>query len=355
MLIICLVLLGMTDAVAAPDSSGKPQPQAQPDIAQLQRSIVPDRQNTIPGLVLQDKMPLVPYLEYYIDSSYALDITEASSEQLRDKYELFAPERMPVYGTPGITWLRFVLQPVSEGTQTQAILLDMGSSTPGTPILYTPSFANGALEWQEIQPKGNYFELPRQSAQPIVCYLRVDGIPGFWFSPVLRTVADALSASDSIALYQQSPLVVLAVVFILCLFKGLVEPGQWRLWALLFLAACSVQAWSGLAPATGGYSAKTLASRCKALFAQPGGLASPGRTAHPALPARSRCNASSPCSQLPVDRKAHASLAPCHGHLHTQRSVGLRCGSTLLCALPHGHDHSAPCHSCWPARPALGL
>ena len=260
LLIICLVLLGMADAVAAPDSSGKPQPQAQPDIAQLQRSIVPDRQNTVPGLVLQDKMPLVPYLEYYIDSSYALDITEASSEQLRDKYELFAPERMPVYGTPGITWLRFVLQPVSEGTQTQAILLDMGSSTPGTPILYTPSFANGALEWQEIQPKGNYFELPRQSAQPIVCYLRVDGIPGFWFSPVLRTVADALSASDSIALYQQSPLVVLAVVFILCLFKGLVEPGQWRLWALLFLAACSVQAWSGLAPATGGYSAKTLAS-----------------------------------------------------------------------------------------------
>lgn len=258
LLILCLVLLGTTDAVAAPDPAGKAS--ALPDIAQLQRSIIPDRQNTVPALVLQDKMPLVPYLEYYIDSSYSLDITEASSAQLRDKYELFSTERMPLYGTPGITWLRFVLQPVAEGTQTQPLLLDMGSSTPGTPILYTPSFANGVLEWQEIQPRGNYFVLPRQDTQPVVCYLRVDGIPGFWFSPVLRTMADALSANSAIALYRQAPLIVLAVVFILCLFKGLVEPGQWRLWTLLFLAACAVQTWSGLAPATGGYSPRTLAA-----------------------------------------------------------------------------------------------
>lgn len=255
LLFVCLCLSAWTPALASPEEPA--QPAAIPDVAQLQRTLIPDRQNMVPSLVLQDSVTLVPYLEYYIDSSYAMDITEAASEQLRDKYELFAPERMPLYGAPGITWLRFVLQPRQDA---QSLLLDLGTSIPGTPVLYTPTFANGVLEWQELQPKNRYMELPAQGSMPVVCYLRIDGIPGFWFSPMVRTVQDAFSASEQSMLYQQAPLVALAVIFLFCLLKGLCEPGQWRLWTLLFLAACGVQTWSGLAPVTGGYSAMTLAS-----------------------------------------------------------------------------------------------
>ena len=255
-LCFCLSLTAMHTAVAAPAEPARP---GIPDVAQLQRSLVPDSQNMVPSLVLQDRVTLIPYLEYYIDSSYAMDVTEAASEQLRDKYELFAPERMPLCGAPGIIWLRFVLQPQQDAQQ-RALLLDLGTSIPGTPVLYTPSFASGVLEWQELQPKNRYLELPAQGSQPVVCYLRIDGIPGFWFSPMVRTVPDAFAASERSMLYQQAPLVALAVLFLFCLLKGLTEPGQWRLWTLLFLAACGVQAWSGLAPVTGGYSAMTLAS-----------------------------------------------------------------------------------------------
>ena len=89
-LCFCLSLTAMHTAVAAPAEPARP---GIPDVAQLQRSLVPDSQNMVPSLVLQDRVTLIPYLEYYIDSSYAMDVTEAASEQLRDKYELFAPER----------------------------------------------------------------------------------------------------------------------------------------------------------------------------------------------------------------------------------------------------------------------
>ncbi len=234
----------------------RPEALAQPDVARILATLLPDKPNPVPALVLQDSQPLTPYLEHLFDPDYSIDVNEAASIQYRHKFEIFAPERMPFFGAPGVTWLRFVLPALQDSNE--KLVLDLGSSVPGEPVLYSPSFATGTLEWQETAAKKGIIELPPLLETPQVCFLRVDGIPGFWFSP---TILKAQSASEHAGYpWHEATLVALCVVIVFCLLKGLVEPGQWRLWTLLYLAACATQAWSGIPSTMAGYSPRVLAS-----------------------------------------------------------------------------------------------
>lgn len=240
----------------AQDTQTRPEALAQPDVARILATLLPDKPNPVPALVLQDSQPLTPYLEHLFDPNYSIDVNEAASIQYRHRFEIFAPERMPFFGAPGITWLRFVLPALQDSNE--KLVLDLGSSVPGEPVLYSPSFATGTLEWQETGAKKGIIELPPLLETPQVCFLRVDGIPGFWFSP---TILKAQSASEHAGYpWHEAPLVALCVVIVFCLLKGLVEPGQWRLWTLLYLAACTTQAWSGIPSTMAGYSPRVLAS-----------------------------------------------------------------------------------------------
>ncbi len=252
-------LLSVQPAFCAPKEAGtdSPLPQAQRDISQIQKELLPDNQTFVPALVLQDNLLLTPYLEYYVDPTFSVDISEIATAQYADKFQLFSPDRLPLFQT-GVTWLRFVLQPAQGTSAPVPLTLDIGTSVPGKAILYTPNLASGSLEWQEGHPTGTLLQLPQAVSAPLVCYLRLDGLPGWWFAPTVRTLQSAAVVDTD--RYHQAALVALAVVFILCLLKGLSEPGQWRLWALLYLAAALLQTWSGFAPVNAGYSAQSLAA-----------------------------------------------------------------------------------------------
>lgn len=49
-----------------------------------------------------------------------------------------------------------------------------------------------SVEWREIVlTQRAVFLLPEATSEPLTCYIRLDGLPGLWFEPMLRTPQDA--------------------------------------------------------------------------------------------------------------------------------------------------------------------
>lgn len=198
-------------------------------------------------------LSLMPYLDYLLDESGSLDIEEAAAPDRADSYVQLVLEKLP--RTEGVMWLRFTLAPLEGGERPATLLLDMGESIPGTPVLYEPerNDLSGALEWRESSPaQRNVLLLPEASAEPVTCYIRLDGLPGLWFSPMVRTPADAATNWGSLA--RTASILSLGVVMLLCLLRGISENGQWRIWTALYVAVALGQALLGM-PGVGGHGA----------------------------------------------------------------------------------------------------
>ena len=273
-ILAAVIFLGTGQSVQAAPAPKAPEPaiQQQQDKDSVLRQLIPAKQTMVPGLITQDHLRIIPYLEFYLDTE-STDISEISSQQSQEKFLLFDPDRLEKTAT-GTLWLRFILpasQPQADTLDTAAaassrLVLDLGSSIPGSPVLYTPAVTNeGTLEWRETHPDGNTLLLPEASSSvPLTCFLRIDGIPGTWFSPVIKTADSVIAASGT---WQSSywhliGLGILGALFLTCLFKGLVEPEQWRIWMLLYLACAAAQSWSGLPKPEGIYTAKSIAALC---------------------------------------------------------------------------------------------
>lgn len=191
------------------------------------------------------EMPLLPYLDYYIDETLSMDIEEAAAPGLAASYKPFSLESLP--RVEGITWLRFTISPLPPETRPATFLLDMGQSIPGKPTLFDPerNELSGALEWHENFPAHrNILLLPEEGPQPVTCYIKLEGLPGPWFSPVIRTPQNA--ASNLLGLSRTGAILALAVVMLLCLLRGASEKGQWRIWAGLYVAAALLQGLLGM-------------------------------------------------------------------------------------------------------------
>lgn len=204
--------------------------------------------NTQPMLQVQAKfgsIPLLPYLDYYLDESGSMDVEEIASRELSDSFSAFSMEKLPA--ATGVLWLRFTLAPVSPPERSPVLLLDIGPCAPGIPTLYGPekNELSGALEWRETYPGNrNIMLLPEAGQEPVPCYLRLDGLPGLWFGPTVRTPQDAASNWGSLAL--SGAVLALGVVMFLCLLRGLSERGQWRIWTALYVFFALLQAFAGL-------------------------------------------------------------------------------------------------------------
>ncbi len=274
-ILAAVVFLGTGPAVQAAPAPKTPDPavQQQHDKDSVLRQLVPAKQTMVPGLITQDSLRIIPYLEFYLDTE-STDISEISSPQSQEKFLLFDPARLEKTAT-GTLWLRFVLPEThpqadmlgaADTAASSRLVLDLGSSIPGSPVLYTPAVTNeGTLEWRETHPEGNTILLPESGTNvPLTCFLRIDGVPGTWFSPVIKTAESVVTASGT---WQSSywhliGLGVLGALFLTCLFKGLVEPEQWRIWMLLYLACAAAQSWAGLPRPEGIYTAKSIAALC---------------------------------------------------------------------------------------------
>lgn len=193
--------------------------------------------------------PLLPYLEYLLDESGTLDVEEAAAPGKAGEYRPLALRELP--RASGVMWLRFTLAPLIGDARPATLLLDMGESVPGVPLLYEPvlNSLSGALEWRESAPaQRNVLLLPEAGSEAQTCYIRLDGLPGLWFAPMMRTPQNAAGNWGSLS--GTGAALALGVVMLLCLLRGLSEKGQWRVWTALYVAVALAQGIMGM-PASG--------------------------------------------------------------------------------------------------------
>ena len=199
----------------------------------------------LPASIEGMKTPFLPYLDYLIDESGTLDVDEVA---LQDRTLEFQPLKMELLPRKsGTCWLRFSLAPLEQGQRPSVWLLDMGESSPGTPVLYTPQYngLNGVREWREVIPSERHvLLLPEAGPEEQLCYIRLPGLPGPWFSPTLRSPHDAATNWESLA--RPAAVLTLGVVMLLCMLRWFSEQGQWRIWTGFFVAASLVHGILGL-------------------------------------------------------------------------------------------------------------
>ncbi len=203
----------------------------------------------IPPVLRAASTPLLPDAQYFIDVTGTMDVEEAAAPSNSQMFKPLDVKALP--RVAGVMWLRFTLAPLPAGGHSQAMLLDMGPDVPADPVLYAPAAnpATDSVEWREILPSHrNVMLLPEPGAEFITCYIRLDGLPGIWFSPMLRTPQDAASNWGSLA--GTAALLALGVVMLLCLLRGLSERGQWRVWTALYVGVALLQGILGM-PAYG--------------------------------------------------------------------------------------------------------
>lgn len=237
---IVLFLLPLLLSAAAVDAAG-----LTPSVPLAPRAEPSVQADMVPAHLTQPSLALLPFLQVYIDVTGEMDVEEVAALPPDKHFTPLNVRRLP--HVSGVTWLRFVLDAATPGQENSAILLDMGESVPGTPTLYNPLLdtLSNTVEWRENTPTSrNVLLLPRAGSEAQVCFLRLDGLPGLWFSPMLRTPHNA--ATDLSGLASKSALVALAVVMLLCLLRGLAEHGQWRIWTALYVAAALLQGYLGV-------------------------------------------------------------------------------------------------------------
>lgn len=229
--LLCMLLWTATCGAAQLPPTATAQPAAHPGM--------------VPSFLSVPQLSLTPFLQVYIDTTGEMDVEEVAALPPESSFVPLDVRHLP--RVTGVTWLRFVLDAATAGHENSAILLDMGESVPGVPVLFNPLFNaySGVVEWQETpSAPRNVLLLPKAGTDAQVCFLRLDGLPGLWFSPTLRTPHNA--ATDLSGLASKSALLALGVVMLLCLLRGLSEHGQWRIWTALYVAAALVQGYCGI-------------------------------------------------------------------------------------------------------------
>ena len=222
---------------------------AAPTEAMLMPAPASPQKTTVPPVLLTPSAPLLPQLQYFIDHTGTMDVEEVAAPANVSAFQPLQMKTLP--RSAGVMWLRFTLAPLPQGVKPGAMLLDMGASVPDGPVLYEPrtNLLTDAVEWREITPsQRDVLLLPEAGNEPITCYIRLDGLPGLWFEPMLRTPQDAANNWGSLA--GTAAVLALAVVMLLCLLRGLSERGQWRIWTALYVGAALAQAVMGM-PAYG--------------------------------------------------------------------------------------------------------
>ena len=203
----------------------------------------------ISSSLAQPSVPLLPDLEYYIDVTGSMDVEEIATPANAAAFRPLDVSKLP--NLVGVTWMRFTLAPLREGVSAQPILLDLGQSVPAGSVLYEAQVnpSTDGLEWREKMPtERSLFQLPKPGTESRTCYIRMDGLPGLWFAPMLRSPENAVG--DWTRFSGKAACLALCVVMALCLLRCLSERGQWRIWTALYVFMALVHGAMGI-PAYG--------------------------------------------------------------------------------------------------------
>ena len=183
------------------------------------------------------------HMQSLVDPSGRLTIDDILRE---DSAGSFAPLNMlSLPRQTGAFWLRLPLGGLSAaelGTGQENARLDLGDQVPGTPQVWVRT--GGTTAPRPVMPDENgLYPLPglQQGGEAIV---RLDGLPGLWFSPALRSPADALNAPERKV--HSLALAALTVLLMLAFVRSITERGDGRIWAGIFAGAALVQAFWGV-------------------------------------------------------------------------------------------------------------
>lgn len=205
-------------------------------------------QKLVPAIQVQAATPMLPYLDWLSDPSGRFSVEEVALPEHQASFRPLNMNKLPYES--GTIWLRFTLAPRPLESRPSTLLLDLGEGVPSTPTLYVPrrTMTPGVTEWQDFTPsQHSVFLMPDARSTPVTAYIKMDGLPGIWFDPMLRTPHNAATAMERLA--RPAVIVALAVVMLLCLLRGLSERGEWRIWTGCFTGAALLHAIWG-APAT---------------------------------------------------------------------------------------------------------
>lgn len=208
-------------------------------------------QKPVPATLVQAATPMLPYLDWLIDPSGKLTVEDMATPEQQAAFRPLNLEKIP--RETGTVWLRFTLAPRVLEARPSTYLLDMGEGVPGTPTLYVPKLnvLTDSTEWQDFTPsQRSIFLMPDAQTNPITAYIKMAGMPGLWFTPMLRTPHNAATALER--LVRPAVIVVLGVVMLLCLLRGLTERGEWRFWTSLYTGAALLHSVWGVPTASQG-------------------------------------------------------------------------------------------------------
>ena len=227
------------DVDALPHTEESPAPTAP-------ASLVPLHETAEPSLSIPEGgLALTPFLEYLIDPSGSLDIAQVSAPERESDFRPF--EAHAPFRQAGAVWLRFRLAPASSASASTAgpaqTRLDLGGQVPGEASVWTRVGAHPPVP---AAAEGGLFPLAGLSGGGEV-FVRLDGLPGLWFAPALRTVSDSLTTLDRRV--QPLLLAALTALLLLCLVRSVTERGDGRLWAGVLTGSALLHALWGV-PAT---------------------------------------------------------------------------------------------------------
>lgn len=226
---------------------------------------------SLPERLSGESLNVTSCMDWMLDPSGALTVQEMVNMQ--DSFKALGGQAMP--HEAGTVWLRFTIPAIAKDTTRPAtLLLDLGPALPATPALYIPQVAPqpekpllegkqkaekahtaqapAPVQWKSIPPDRNgIFMLPEAQTSPQLCFIRLDGAPGPWFSPSLRTPHDAATTLDKFA--YPAVLVALGIALLICLLRAASERGQWRLWAGMYTLAALGHALTGIPSTPAGH------------------------------------------------------------------------------------------------------
>lgn len=200
---------------------------------------------------VRSSQPLMPFMERMVDPTGKLGLEEVFSPSYQQSFQ---PLDSGTGRQAGTVWLRIVLAARTADTAAPSLILDLGDNVPGKALVYLPKRNTAAegIEWQQISAEErNIFTLPDPLGQQIPIYIKLDGLPGPWFAPVLRTPHNVAVEWDRLA--RPGIIVALCMVMLLSLLRGFSERGEWRIWTSLFSAAALAQAVGGIPSTPAGF------------------------------------------------------------------------------------------------------
>ena len=168
-------------------------------------------------------------------------------EEAASRFSEFQPfDRSALLREGGALWMHLALDNVAH-PDPGSLWLDLGDQLPPGVEVWLSS---DGLRWKKIGAENEGVYPLTYAGDDGQALIRMDGMPGLWFSPVLRPLALVMQSPER-AVYDFA-LAVLSLLAAVCFFLCLGLRGESRFWTFLLASAAAAQAvWAVPSTASG--------------------------------------------------------------------------------------------------------